>query len=94
MCRILAGIDGGERCLPDLALLAAQSDELKLEISTFLKSKYSDFDSWLDKTSVLHKRYEQLNVTLNSTSQLVHAEVSVPAEVSGPGTGSMHLCDE
>lgn len=69
-------MDGGERCDADLAKLSTQSDELKLEIMTFLKGKYADFDVWLDKTSVLHRRYEQLNTILNSTSQLVNSEVS------------------
>ena len=70
-----SGIDDGPRCTPDLDKLTAQSDELKLEIMTFLKSKYADFDAWLDKTCVLYKRWEQLNNQLTSTSTMVQSEV-------------------
>ena len=70
-----SGIDDGPRCTPDLDKLTAQSDELKLEIMTFLKSKYADFDAWLDKTCVLYKRWEQLNNQLTSTSTMVQNEV-------------------
>lgn len=68
-------MDGGDRCNPDLTRLATQSDELQLEVMTFLKSKYVDFDGWLDKTGSLHKRYDQLNAAMSSTSQLIQNEV-------------------
>ncbi|XP_067941918.1 centromere/kinetochore protein zw10 homolog [Watersipora subatra] len=78
-----AGLDGGERCTANLDQLSTQSDELRLDVMTFLKSKYEDFDAWLDKTSSLFKRHEQLHTSMRSTSQLIQSQLEAKRQPAG-----------
>lgn len=61
--------------------LTAQTDELKVQVHTFLKSKLVDFDCFADRTSSLYSKAEELNRLLQSTTTLIKYEV---CDVVGP----------